>query len=1223
MIELYIEGEKIDLREDITLDFIYETVDPDKLASIKNSFSKTVDIPGTGHNNLVFGHIFRMDKYIPIAGPSKIDSFYDPHKRVDWIINKNGSLVNRGYCTLDSIDVNPKREISYKITLYGGLGEFFYSLSYNEDGSPKTLKDIFFDWRPKLSLSGYGAAMNEAEESINTLMKCSADIVAQSWHNLNPMYTYSGTTDFDKDVVFVPCYSGLYEDFDSKHMLVSTFNQNYITSPAVMTSAVKSKLSKVFPDAVDENGTQVSTSDPSAKYFTIGRTLSHNDTYKYGLVTFSRDLDPYEAGDLRVNELPVAIRLSKLMTAISNPANNGGYDVEWDTEITSSPYWIYSWILLGKVKQSFDTYMNLQIQTNETYDGQQLVLETVAHEETSMSTAYDGVLLSSGTTDYTLASTSTSLAAGRYEMILNVFPKWEFEYRKSDNGWDYNAERYPFISGSMSYGVSGGGSQGGISVSYGSFTWVTPILIHRIYDNSALIKTVCDIFYYSSSEVWTFGLNPRVPASTVKLTTENWIQSYFGSTDTIDEFNWHDCIISNPQEAASTYGAYITCLMDSQKISTTIELSSASTNLYVTQEQSIVYTKVSWTNSSPVFSAGTFYLSTPAPVWLLGFVRSNYNTYQTYDNNLNKYFKYSFSLDTAKQNGFLTMQSSGFSIINLDKSTLFAKSSAPMKYLADFCKTMNYKFICDTSSKTVRILPLKKYYIDSSIDINDRVDLSRGINIKPVVTKYKRINLGLDTPETYPVSLFNKTNEEKFNTFKFDTKIEYNTSEQELLKSCIYKNTLDWQQSSVFYNIYPQFPRAYDTVTVSWTLFDDSNISLDELNSKEWFTSGAPARISNLLATIDFHPKPALFDNSNKEKEAYPSLLFLNGFVKNYDYTFTGTNEVTTTLTTDTSIPDSYVNNNDGISSSSIQTINVYNVTPESIANNVYKVSFNFNLSSSTYAIYYFNSNNVSTGREYVKGNSNIIDGVLTIPSGTTSIYFSFLTSDTTAKITETKTTDSYTVSPKVSLSNDTIEQYYLAGGRCYMYDFKYNDNFTSWGCYSTDQKGSAASWVLPFFSKDLYNLYVPDIGKWQSTPYIYASWNINNQSALSSTYSLYSTEFIKNPSYSYSKQLSSLPSSNEYSIGTFPVEDDSTRIYDNNWKDYMSDIYDRNTREVTLYADLSMMNDPNEILRQTYLWRGCRWIITKLHNYRVANIYNDRFTKVTMNKIVNINAWT
>ena len=63
MIELYIENQKIDLTDDIEINFTYETVDPDKLSSIKNSFSKTVNIPGTPNNNRTFGYIFRFDKY--------------------------------------------------------------------------------------------------------------------------------------------------------------------------------------------------------------------------------------------------------------------------------------------------------------------------------------------------------------------------------------------------------------------------------------------------------------------------------------------------------------------------------------------------------------------------------------------------------------------------------------------------------------------------------------------------------------------------------------------------------------------------------------------------------------------------------------------------------------------------------------------------------------------------------------------------------------------------------------------------------------------------------------------------------------------------------------------------------------------------------------------------------------------------------------------------------
>ena len=168
MIELYIENRKIDLADDLEINYTYESIDPDKLSSVKNSFSKTVNIPGTPDNNITFGHIFRMDKYISVSSPQNIGNGYDPHKKVNWFINKNGTLINRGYCTLDNIVIKNEREITYQLTLYGGIGEFFYSLSYNEDGSPKTLYDVFFDWYPKTVLIGHGAALTPGTERTST-----------------------------------------------------------------------------------------------------------------------------------------------------------------------------------------------------------------------------------------------------------------------------------------------------------------------------------------------------------------------------------------------------------------------------------------------------------------------------------------------------------------------------------------------------------------------------------------------------------------------------------------------------------------------------------------------------------------------------------------------------------------------------------------------------------------------------------------------------------------------------------------------------------------------------------------------------------------------------------------------------------------------------------------------------------------------------------------------
>lgn len=1098
MIELYIENRKIDITDDLEINFNYESIDPDKLSAIKNSFSKTVNIPGTPNNNITFGHLFRYDKYIPISGQSNIENFYDPHKKVNWFINKNGSIINRGYCTLDNILVKSEKNITYQLTLYGGIGEFFYSLSYNEDGSIKTLADMYWNWFPKVGLIGHGAQTTPTNENSTTLYKCSADIVASSYHNLNPLYTYEGTTEIEKDIVFVPCYTGLYEDFDSKHMLVSTFNQHYNSSTPYMTNDTKLKLQKSFPDTYTED---------NETYTTIGKTFSSSDTYKYGLVTFSRDLDPWEAGDLRINELPVAVRLSKLMNVISQPENNGGYDVIWDDDIKNSNHWLYSWVMLGKLKQDSDELNLLTISPNTDYDGQYTTINVdwQTGEGTSINDA----------TPYFLARNTGSVSKGNYNLNLNVKPNLTFKC----NSFNYYASRYnDYISGSM--------HDNGSSFRY---IWTTPVLVHKIYDGNTLIKTIADIFYFSTNPLtYNFGYNNRVQINDIKTVLNGQIQARMNGGIQIDQFNYHNCKIENPEVTGDGYINTVSFNCSNEKIVTNLNLNSDITDFKVEQIQGIMWTNLS--NTTAITSGlygtdnidfaiiteqvssmpGGYRPSVEAPY---GFITAptysiwHYNEFygQTTQNNSWAYF----NLNEDKQNGLLSAKTSGFNIINLDKKTLFAQSQSPMKYLSGFCKLMNYRFICDETSKKIYIKTLKNYYLDRTINIDNRVDIGRDINIKNITTKYKTINVGLETPETYPTYLFNKISKDKFNIKRYETGIEYNAGETNILNDLTYKNLIDWQQSSIYYNLNPQFPRAYDVQSISWTLFNQDVANVNEIKKKEIFTVGTPSTSTSQLPTKDFLPKISIFNKENKSVDFESSLIFLNGFVKNYDYT---------------------------------------------------------------------------------------------------------------------QVEDNYVISPRVSFSNDMYEQYYLNQGRCYMYDFKYNDNFVSWGCYSSDQKGTASSWILPMFSRDLYNIYVPDIQSWNGTAYKFASWNLVNQDGLDSQYSLSNTDFIYNPNYNYNITVSSNSYvSNEYKIAEVPQDNEeyTERIYNKNWKDYLNDLYDRNTRDITAYVDLSGLGDANSIMRYIYSYKSHLWIITKLENFKIAETVHDKFTKARLHKIRDINTWT
>lgn len=997
MIELYIENKKIDLTDDLEINFTYESIDPDKLSNIKNSFSKTVNIPGTPNNNITFGHIFRYDKYIPIVTPSNIDSFYDPHKKVNWFINKNGAVINRGYCTLDNIVVKNEREITYQLTLYGGIGEFFYALSYNDDGSPKTLYDMYWNWNPKIRLESYEPALTPSEENENVLMRCSANNIAYSYHNLTPTYNTEGTTDIDKDVVFVPCYTGLYEDFDSKHMIVNTYvNSGYETPETI------SKLNTAFPNSL--------TDEEGETYTTLDKTFSSTGYYKYGLVTFSRDIDPWEAGDLRVNELPVAVRLSKLMNVISNSQNNGGYEVIWDDEIKNSYQWLYSWVLLGKLKQDREEFNAGVFYPNQTYNDQ----KTIINVNTTTPGGSNGKVTVQQATTYNL-STGLGLTKGNYAMKLNVFPKFYL----TGYTLNYFLGNYDYFSGCFN-----------IDVKYD--LWTTPVLIHKIYDQyDNLIKAVADIFYFSKNPYeFYFGKNNLdIPDYLINNTLQSRIsEKFLNPGEHINDFNYHNCklnytsdTVNNIVGGAGLQEATFKC--ENVEIRTDFTLADDAI-LRVEQSQGIMSTLVyrngaiDYVQSVLLENAGNIQYQVRPPYGIEGIEVSpqgpygilhyngnkSFTIYNLSDSNLQQYnnTSASFELNEAAQNGIIIKRDSGFNIINLDKKTLFANSQSPMKYLSDYCKLMNYKFICDNTEKKIYIKTLKNYYINKIIDLEDRVDLNRDINIKNITTKCKEINIGLESPETYPIKLFNKISKDKFNTQRFDTGLKYTAEKTNLLNNLIYKNAIDWQQSSIYYNLNPQFPRAYNVDSISWTLFKVDELSTGiNLKKKEFITTGTNLSQLSSFASKDFLPKLSSFDNNNKYVDLGSSLIFLNGFVKNYDYNKLKSETTTVNLNPDLIESNKIINIDGNVVTNQAFSIYKYIINnDEEIIENIYKFTGDYNVSGQTYNLWvvnYMDANGNRIGVEYTGLNQpTYTDVILTIPLGTRQIWCNFRNSDTT-----------------------------------------------------------------------------------------------------------------------------------------------------------------------------------------------------------------------------------
>lgn len=191
-ITLYIGDQRADLSDDGLVLFNYRAEDLSKPTVVSNSYSKQVTLPGTPANNAIFGHIFRTDRITDprrgVTGPG-----FDPSARTPFsIYAETGEVLESGYVRLDGATRSGRGTVSYKCTLFGGLGSFFYGLAYDADGNRLSLADL--DYGKDLGFTITAADVQAAW----TALLGGGD--GSKWDIIN----------------FAPCYEGIPDgDFDA------------------------------------------------------------------------------------------------------------------------------------------------------------------------------------------------------------------------------------------------------------------------------------------------------------------------------------------------------------------------------------------------------------------------------------------------------------------------------------------------------------------------------------------------------------------------------------------------------------------------------------------------------------------------------------------------------------------------------------------------------------------------------------------------------------------------------------------------------------------------------------------------------------------------------------------------------------------------------------------------------------------------------------------------
>ena len=330
-IELYINNYKVDLSESTKILFTYKIKNVYNPTVVKNSFSKTVTLEGTKNNNQIFNNLYHLDA----SYSTDMEQAFNSSKRNPFELYINGELSESGYMKLDSIK-NNDGVISYNCTLFGGLGDFLYSLMYDADGNKKTLASL-----------DYGVDLD---------FRINKDSVTEAWERLN-----SSATTVDKwDIInFAPCYNGIDDVIATDKVLVNTngytglmrrWNENQgvwenITGfPAVLYDDPEAESGDTGTTGYTGRGmyrpvTSGGTDDVTKK-FTV-----HNG---YGLVELPREMTEWETRDLRSYLQRPVIRMKHIIGAACNKDNNGGYEVVLDSDFFNSnnPYYENAWLTL-------------------------------------------------------------------------------------------------------------------------------------------------------------------------------------------------------------------------------------------------------------------------------------------------------------------------------------------------------------------------------------------------------------------------------------------------------------------------------------------------------------------------------------------------------------------------------------------------------------------------------------------------------------------------------------------------------------------------------------------------------------------------------------------------------------------------------------------------------------------------------------------------------------
>ena len=322
ILHLFIGDKEVEFTSEPKVLFNYKATELNNPTITKNGWSKSITVDATAVNDDIFGFYWHLDR-------AQGENNFNAMKKVPFrLYDSDNAIIQKGYVRLDEVKATGEKK-QYTFSLFGGLGSFFYNLSYFQDDSSNQKKNLSSLVFPTLYDNVYDGIKPGLDFKINK------DSVHDAWCRLMGEAGYG--TNYQKwDYInFAPTYNGIPNDFDAEHALINNYNIYH----------------GIYPNSATDNNVVY-------KPLLNGRPdFNGFSSAEVGELTCDESLD------FRSYLQRPVFNVRKVLTACFDPVNNGGYQVKLDSHFFNedNPYWTKGWCTLPMLR-------DMEIRQGESYN---------------------------------------------------------------------------------------------------------------------------------------------------------------------------------------------------------------------------------------------------------------------------------------------------------------------------------------------------------------------------------------------------------------------------------------------------------------------------------------------------------------------------------------------------------------------------------------------------------------------------------------------------------------------------------------------------------------------------------------------------------------------------------------------------------------------------------------------------------------------------------------